>query len=165
MGTTKYLKHRKICLALAIASIIIFFLIFFPTGQPLGKYNSIPELDGKTISAIHLLPSEPDWKVNLVGKNFKIANKQQIDTITRLLRTTSLYTPSHPIRIWETKMKFITTSDDTFELTINKNNNDYNGTVIQTPFNNYRMDEIAGYLEKVTNYRQPVYGDSTKANP
>lgn len=62
------------------------------------------KLDVKIISEIHLQPSLPDWKVNLVGRDFVISSKPQIDAITQLLRNANVYFPNHPMRIWETKM-------------------------------------------------------------
>jgi hypothetical protein len=154
--------NKKVNWTLTALGIIIFFLLPFLPRQLFGRWNSISRLDGKVISEIHLLPSEPNWKVNLVGNVFILSDKKQIDTITQLLRKTTLYFPSHPIRIWETKMIFITASKDTFEIEINKTNNDYNGTVIQTQSNECRKDEIGSYLEKVTKYRQPVYSDTAR---
>jgi hypothetical protein len=101
----------------------------------------------------------PDWKVNLVGRDFIISTKPQIDTITQLLRKVNVYFPSHPMGIWQTKMILITTTRDTFEIEIEKTSN--NGTTLETPTNKWRKDELGSYLEQVTKYRQPMYSDTS----
>lgn len=141
---------------------MIFFLPIFLSRELFGRRNSIPELDGKVISEIHLQPSLPNWKVNLVSRDLVVSGKQQIDTITQLLRKTMSYTPNHPIRVWETNMLLITTANDTFKIKVRKTTNDYNGTYIETTTNQWRIDEIGDYLEKLTKYRQPVYSDTAK---
>jgi hypothetical protein len=149
-------------IALVVFAIMIFFLPIFLPRELFGRRNSIPELDGKVVSEIHLQPSLPNWKVNLVSRDFVISGKQQIDIITQLLRKTKSYTPSHPIRVWETNMLLLTTANDTFKINVIKTTNDYNGTYIQTTTNQWRIDEIGDYLEKLTKYRQPVYSDTAK---
>lgn len=157
--------NKKVKSGLKVLAISVFFLPNLLPRQFFGRWNSISNLNGKITSEIHLQPSLPNWKVNLVGKDFIISDKQQIDTITQLLRKTHIYIPVHPSRVWETKMIFITTTKDTFEIQINKTDNDYNGTYIETPTNEWRQDEIGRYLEKVTQYHQPVYGDTATPEP
>ena len=157
-------KNIKINLVFAALLVIIFSLCFMPR-QIFGRWNSISRLNGKVVAAIHLQPSLPDWKVNLTGRDFIISDRQQIDTIVELLRMAEVYSASHPIRVWETKMILITTSRDTLEIRVNKTNNEYNGTEFETPSGNWRKDEIGRYLERLTKYQQPAYSDtSTKRN-
>ncbi|THU40243.1 hypothetical protein FAM09_10265 [Niastella caeni] len=151
-------RNKKNSFTFVAFLIMVASLAFLPR-QIFGRWNSISELDGKVISEIRLQPSEPDWKVNLVGRDFIITDKKQIDTITQLLRKVEVYSPSHPPRIWETNMVFITTSKDTFKIEVFKSN-EYNGTVINA-LSRWRKDEIGSFLEKVTKYRQPVYSDTT----
>lgn len=143
-------------------AVIIFFLPFLPI-QFFGRWNSIAKLNGQVISSIQLQPSLPDYKANLTGKDFIILNKKQIDTIVQLLRKTNMYFPSHPMRVWETKMIITTATKDALELSIHQTTDD--GTVIYTPTNNWRQDDIGSYLEKLTKYSEPVYGDSAKPQP
>lgn len=157
--------NKKVRTGLIVLAIILFFVPVFLPRQLFGKWNSISALDGKVIAEIRLQPSLPNWKVNLVGRDFIITDKQQIDIITQLLRKTHIYTPSHPTRVWEANMIFITTASDTFTIQVNKTDNDYNGTYIKTPTNDWRIDELGDYLEKLTKYRQPVLSDTAKPAP
>lgn len=155
-------KKRNIKINLAfVALLVIIFSLSFTPRQIFGRWNSISRLNGKVISAIHLQPSLPDWKANLTGKDFIISDKQQIDTIVQLLRKAEVYSINHPTGVWETKMKLITTSGDTFEIQVNKSDNEYNGTYFETPSSRWRKDEMGGYLEKLTKYQQPVFSDTS----
>lgn len=155
--------NKKLNTGLVALAIIILFLPSFLPRQFFGRWNAISDLDGKVISEIRLQPSLPNWKVNLVGRDFIISDKQQIDTITQFLRKTHVFFPNHPSREWETKMIFKTTTNDRFEMQINKTDN--NGTYLETPTNEWRKDEIGSYLEKVTKYHQPVYSDTATPEP
>jgi hypothetical protein len=106
-----------------------------------------------------LRPSEPNWKVNFVGKDFFLFERKQIDTIVHLLQKVEIYSQSHPIRIWETKMIIYSSNQDSFEIEINQTEN--NGTVIYTPTNEWRKDEIGNYLKRLTYYKKPVYSDTS----
>ncbi len=151
--------NKKIKWRLTALAIFFLFLPQFLPRQFFGRWNSISKLDDKVISEIHLQPSLPDWKVNLVGRDFIISTKPQIDTITQLLRKVNVYSPTHPMRIWETKMILITTTRDTFEIEINKTSN--NGTTLETPTNEWRKDEVGSYLEQITKHRLPMYSDTS----
>lgn len=155
---------KKIKTVLVAIFIIIILLSLLPR-QWFGKWNSISTLNNKEVSEIHLLPSEPNWKVNLIGRDFIITNKKQIDSITQLLRKTEVRFTGHRYRDWETKMIFITTTKDTFEIKIVKEKYDNYSTLIYTPTNKWRRDEVGNYLEKLTNYHQPVYSDTAKPAP
>ncbi|OQP58138.1 hypothetical protein A3860_07370 [Niastella vici] len=154
--------NKKVKLALTVLAIFFLIIPFLPR-LFFGKWNAISLLNDKEISQIRLGPSLPNWKVNLVGSDLVISDKQQIDTITQLLRKVDVYFPSHPIRVWETKMFLITTTRDTVEMKINNTNN--NGTSIETPSNEWRLDTLGCYLEKLTKYQQPVYSDTVKPEP
>lgn len=139
--------------------VIIFLVPMILPRQIFGKWNSISKLTGKTIAKILLQPSDSKYDVNLVASDKIIYDKNQIDTLTHFLQNSEVYFPTHPSRIWETKMLFITTSNDTLEIEINKTSN--NGTVIYTASNDWRKDDIGNYLERITNYKKPVFGDTT----
>lgn len=151
--------NKKVERNILVMAILFLFLPIYLPRQIFGRWNSMSNLDDKVISEIHLQPSLPDWKVNLVGRDLIISSKPQIDTITRLLRNANVYFPSHPMRIWETKMILISTTRDTFEIEVHKTSND--GTTFETPTNRWRKDELAGYLEQITEHRQPVYSDTS----
>ena len=151
-------RKRKIRGAFLIAAPILFLGPWYVPRQLFGKWNSISVLNGKPIAEIQLTPSNPNWKVNLVGSAFVIRNKIQIDSISKLLMRSQVYFPNHPSTIWESKMKLITSTRDTLEIEINQTTN--NGSTIETPTNEWRNDDIGSYLEKITNYKLPVYSDT-----
>ena len=151
-------NNKKLNVTLGVLMVLIFIGQFLPR-QLWGKWNAISKLDAKNISKILLRPSEPDWKVNLTGKDFILSNQKQIDTIINLLQNVEVYFPGHPSRIWETKMIFVSLQKDTFEIKIHQTEN--NGTVIYTPSNEWRKDAIGPYLEKIISYRNPVYSDTS----
>ena len=152
-------RNKKLNTTLWILMIFIFVGQTFLPRQLFGNWNSISKLDGKKITEILLQPSEPNWEVNLVGKDFLIFNKKQIDTITGMLQKAEVYFPGHPSRIWETKMVVITSDEDSFKIEIHQTEN--NGTDIYAPTNEWRKDPIGNYLEKITSYRKPVYSDTS----
>jgi hypothetical protein len=155
-------KKRNKILNVTLWALMIFILFgqtFLPR-QLFGKWNSISKISNKNITEIHLKPSEPNWEVNLVGKDFIISNKKQIDTIINLLQNVEVYFPEHPSRIWETKMIFVSLQKDSFEIKIHQTEN--NGAVIYTPTNEWRKDAIGPYLEKIISYSKPVFSDSSK---
>lgn len=156
---------KKVKLALNVLAISFLIIPFLPR-QIFGKWNAISLLNNKEISQIRLQLTEPNWKANLVGHDLFILNKQQIDTITWLLRKVDIYSPSSRMtRVWGTKMILITTTRDTFEMQIHKTTDEYNGTYIETPSNEWRSDTLGNYLEKLTQYHQPVYSDTVKPEP
>ena len=111
-------------------------------------------LRGKEISKILLRPSEPGWEVNLTDSPVLINDSNKINKIMGYLRKTEAYFPSHPSRIWETKLIFITTGNDSISFQIEKTVN--NGTVIYSPDNQWRKGEIAEYLERIVNFSKPL---------
>lgn len=154
-------KKRNKRLNLILWALMLLILVgqtFLPR-QLFRKWNSISNLDDKSITEILLQPSEPNWEVNLAGKDLIISNKKQIDTIINLLQNAEVYSPGHPSRIWETKMIFISSQKDSFEIKIHQTEN--NGTVIYTPTNEWRKDAIGDYLAKLVSYRKPVYSDTS----
>jgi len=88
-------KKRNKKLNVTLFALMIFIMLgptFMPR-QLFGKWNSISKLEGKKITAILLQPSEPNWEVNLVGKDFLISNKKQIDAIAAMLQKAEVYFP------------------------------------------------------------------------
>ncbi len=59
-------------------------------------------------------------------------------------------------------MIIISADRDSFQIEIHKTEN--NGTDIYTLTNEWRKDPIGDYLEKITSFSNPVYGDTTKTN-
>jgi len=151
-------RSRKLNATLFALLIVISLGPIFLPRQLWGKWNSISNLDNKIITEIILRPSTPDWEVNLVDKDTSIHDNKQIDSLIYLLQNTEVYLPAHPARIWETKMIIISSAKDSLEVQINRTNN--NGTIVYTKTNGWRKDAIGSYLEKITNYRKPVYGDT-----
>lgn len=95
-----------------------------------------------------------DWEVNLTDSPELINDTNKINKIMGYLRKTEAYFPSHPRRIWETELIFITTGNDSISFNIQKTDN--NGTVIYSPDNEWRKDEIAEYLEGIVNFSKPL---------
>ena len=132
-------RNKKLNTTLWILMIFIFLGQTFLPRQLFGKWNSISKLDGKKITEILLQPSEPNWEVNLVGKDFLISNKKQIDTITAMLQKAEVYFPGHPSRIWETRIVFITSDKDGFKIEIHQKEN--NCKYIYQTTNELRSEE------------------------
>lgn len=151
-------RNKKLNISIIALLVLIFIGQFLPR-QLLGKWNAISNVEAKNITEIHLQPSEPNWQVNLTSKDFIISDKKQIETIINLLQSTEIYFPTHPSRIWETKMIFISAEKENFQIEINQTEN--NGTVIYTPTNKWRKDAIGDYLVKMVSYIKPVYSDTS----
>ncbi|HEY6901163.1 MAG TPA: hypothetical protein VI233_10990, partial [Puia sp.] len=141
---------------LFIGIVLILFVPLFLPRQVWGKWDSISMLNGKQISKVLLKPSEPGWDVNLTDSLEVIVDSNQINQLMGYLRKTELYFPNHPRRIWETKLIFVTKEKDSISFQIQKTEN--NGTVIYSPNNQWRKDEIAEYLERIVNFSRPVKG-------
>ena len=146
-------KARNKRILILAVGLLLFAPLFLPR-QLWGKWDSIKILKGKEISKILLLPSEPEWEVNLTDSIELITDSNKIKQIMDFLRKTEVYFPNHPRRIWETKLIFITTANDSIPFKIQ--NTDNNGTVIYSSDNQWRKDEIAKYLERLVNFRKPL---------
>ena len=103
-------------------------------------------------------PSQPEWQVNLLNPARIISDKNQVDSLIRLLKNTEIYFPAHPSRIWEAQMLIISTDNDTLKIEIDKTSN--NGTVIYTATNEWRKDYLGYYLEKIVDFKIPTYADT-----
>ncbi len=146
-------KARNKRILILAAGLILFAPLILPR-QLWGKWDSIKMLRGKEISKILLRPSEPDWEVNLTDSPVLINDSNKINKIIDYLRKTEVYFPNHPRRIWETELIFITTANDSISFNIQKTDN--NGTVIYSPDDQWRKDEIAEYLERIVNFSKPL---------
>ena len=149
---------NKMLRAIGLGSVIFFFIAHFIPRQIFGTWNSISGLNEKNITKIVLQPSEPNWDVNLVGSNFVIVNRKQIDTIMSMLQNVDVYFPTHPTRIWETKLIIVSAERDSLKIEINQTDN--NATVIYFPTNDWRKDPLGAFLERITSYNKPVYSDT-----
>jgi|GEM_PF-1169156 len=139
--------------------IVAFCSHFFVKGSIWGTWNAIEVLKDKEIIEIQLQPSAPNWKVNLVGRNIRLSDKKDKERITQLLQKVMTYSPSHPIRIWETKMTLITSTQDTLVMIVHQTVDD--GTVVYMPSAEWASEELGTYLEKITRYTSPVYSDTS----
>jgi hypothetical protein len=151
-----YLVSKKgtvLSKVLFVLAIFAFLGSFYLPGVIFGTWNSIKSLKGKEVHNIFLQPSIPDWPANLTDSLTVISDTSQIAYILDLLKKTEAYFPNHPIPIWETNMILITKENDSLSLRISKTEN--NGTVIYSPDNELRKDELGSYLEKVTNFSKP----------
>lgn len=146
-------KARNARILFLATGLLLFAPLFLPR-QLWGKWDSIKMLRGKQISKILLRPSEPDWEVNLTDTLKAINDSNKINQLMDYLRKTDAYFPNHPRRIWETELIFITTGNDSISFNIEKTDN--NGTVIYSPDNQWRNDEIAEYLERIANFSKPL---------
>src|ERR1700757_39652 len=98
-------KARNMRVLILATGLLLFAPLFLPR-QLWGKWDSIKMLRGKEISKILLLPSAPDWEVNLTDSPVLINDSSKINKIMDYLRKTDVYFPNHPRRIWETKLIF-----------------------------------------------------------
>jgi hypothetical protein len=154
LSPKKWINLKK---AIIIIMLVAFLAPIILPRQVFGKWNSISKLKGKSVAKILLEPSAPNWQVNLIGTVKTISNKEEIDSLINWLQNTDVYFPSHPSRIWETKMLIISSDQDTVEIKIEETEN--NGTDIYTSTNEWRKDQIGRYLQKITSYKLPVYSD------
>jgi|SRR5579859_3047050 len=144
-------RHKRVLLLL---SSWLLFVPFFLPRQWWGQQDAIQLLKGKKISKICLLPSTPDWEVNLTDSPTIINDTNTINQLLDYLRKTEVYFPGHPMRIWETKLIFVTTGNDSISCKIQRTTN--NGTDIYAPNDQWRKDEIGPYLERIVNYHHPL---------
>jgi len=147
---------RRYKRVLFIGIVLILFGPLFLPRQIWGKWDSISMLKGKLISKVLLKPSDSNWDVNLTDSIEVIVDSSKINQLMAYLRKTELYFPSHPMRIWETQLIFVTNENDSIPFQIQKTEN--NGTVISSPNNQWRKDEIAEYLEQIVNFSRPLKG-------
>lgn len=152
-------KNRRLNIILVTLMLLIFIGQIFLSRQLFGKWNAISKIENKDITQILIQPSEPNWQINLTGNDFIISNKKQIDTIIDLLQNAEVYFPRHPNRIWETNLIFISSEKDSFQVNVRQTEN--NGTIIQTPTNEWRKDKIGDYLVKLVSFNKPFYGDTS----
>jgi hypothetical protein len=131
---------------------VLFIPLFLPR-QWWGPQDATQMLKGKKISKIYLLPSTPDWEVNLTDSPVVISDTSIINQLLEYFRKTEVYFPGHPMRIWETKLIFITNGNDSISFDIQRTKN--NGTDIYATNDEWRKDEIGPYLEKIVNYHHP----------
>jgi hypothetical protein len=143
-------KNRTLNVVLFFLLIGILLTEMVLPGRIWGKWNAISSLGNKEVREIVLRPSAPGWKVNLVGKNYIITDKKQIDSLLHLFKKVEVYFPNHPTRIWETQLVFKTAAGDSLKIEVK--NTDNNGTVIYTPTNKWRIDDAGPYLERITQY-------------
>lgn len=148
-------KYKKTSIILRGVAILLIIVPLVLPKQFFGKWDAIKKLKNKDVISIILQPSQPEWDVNLSDSIINISDKGQIDYIISLLKKTDIYIPNHPDRIWETKITLVTEGKDSLALRIDKTQN--NGTVIYEAENRFRKDELAEYLEKITNYTVPKF--------
>ena len=146
-------KNTVYSKVLFVLTILTFIVPFYLPRQFFGKWNSIKALKGKEVLNILLQPAQPDWPINLTDSLITISDKSKIADISNLLINTQAYFPNHPETIWETKMILITKDHDSLLLRISRTEN--NGTVIYSPDNRLRKDELGSYLEKIINFKKP----------
>jgi len=145
--------YRKVFMILAVLAFLGPSLL---PRQLFGRWNLIKTFKEKEVRSILLRPSLPDWQVNLTDSLVVISDKRQIADITNLLKKVNAYFPNHPIRIWESDLILISKDNDSVWLHIDKTEN--NGTIITSSSNSYyRKDELADYLEKVTDFKKPSF--------
>lgn len=146
-------NYKRRLFLMGICAWVICIPLFFPR-KWWGVWDATKDLKGKPISRILLLPSTPDWDVNLTDTVTLISDTGEIHEILGLLRKTDVYIPGHPLRIWETKLIFVTSGNDSIPFKIQRTEN--NGTDIYAPNDEWRKDELGPYLEKIVKYRGPV---------
>ena len=142
---------------LAICILLLLIPVLLPR-KMFGSWNSISSLNEKNISKIILVPSAPNSKINLVSSMQIINNKKEIDSILALLRTTEIYFHNRRFSVWQTKLIFVMANNDSLGLEIHKK--DDNETVVYTENDEWRKDEVGVYLETITKFRKPFYGDT-----
>lgn len=125
-------------------------------GSVFGNWNVISGLEGDRILEIRLIPSEPEWQVNLSAEPVIIDDQQVIDSLCDMLRHCSAYFPDRDDRIWEAGM-VLRTDRDTLHLQIHQTADA--GTVIFKGNNNWRHAELGKFLEVHTGFTSPAYGN------
>lgn len=145
-------KHGYIWVVLSL--IFVGVPTFLPR-QIFGSWNAIKFLKGKQVVSILFEPSQPDYDVNLSDSLVNISDTIQIKHILNLLTDTQIGYPSKPFTVWETRMIFVTKDNDSLAIKIKKTEDD--GTIITSPpRKEFRKDELAEYLEKITHFTKPV---------
>jgi hypothetical protein len=147
-------RNIKISRAFSILAIFLFLGPNFLPGKMFGKWNAARGLKAKDVTNIILRPSQPGFEVNLIDSTTSVSNKDQIINIVNLLSNTEMFSPSHPMRKWETEMILVTKDSDSLKLEIDRTEN--NGTIIYATNNTYKKDEIGTYLERIVNFKRPV---------
>ncbi len=153
-----FIRNKKNKLKLILPVLGILFLIV-PSFLPyifLGNWDSINELENKEIKNIILEPSQPKWEVNLVDSTVKIDDRNRIGHLLNLLHNTEVYSPSHPKRIWEVKLIFVTVDNDSIPIKIEKV--DKKGAVVYSKRGYFKKEGLAEYLEEAVNFYKPVKG-------
>jgi hypothetical protein len=148
-------KGSKVSKFLIAGAILMIFSPLYLPKQIFGRWDSIKELKNKKVKKVIIEPSKPEWEVNLTDSILPISNIFQIDSIVGLLKNANIYTPGHSGTIWETKMILIDERNDSVFLRLIKT--EKQGTAIYTSDNNFRKDEIAVYLERITNFTTPKF--------
>ena len=156
-------KNRRISSFFFILFFVLIIFRFLP-GIFNIHYNAISKFKYKKIKCIKLIPSEPNWKVNLTDSPVIVMEQNNIDTIANLLRNVSSYYPSHPTRIWETQMILFWDSSDSIITLINQTDDE--GTSININGSVYENSKLGAFLEVLTNYKTPNYSkNATIKNP
>jgi hypothetical protein len=119
-----------------------------------NKWNSITSIESEQIGLITISPSQPEWEVNLVDTSIIITNDIATKDILSFLQNSNLYSPSHPIRKWETNIILFTTSNDSVSVRIVRLQD--GETIIYSNKGIFRNDELAPYLEKLFQFSKPV---------
>jgi energy-coupling factor transporter transmembrane protein EcfT len=149
-------KKSRLNLILPVLGILFLFAPLFLPSSFFGKWDLIKELKNKEIRSLILQPSQPAWEVNLVDSVVKIENKKDIEYLLSLLHKTEIYSPNHPIRIWEVKLIFVTGDNDSIPLKIEKV--EKSETVIYSKQGSFKKKGLAEYLETIVHFYKPVKG-------
>lgn len=144
----KATRTSYLLLGIAVSLIVIGY--FLPK-EIFGKWNAIKKLNNRNVDNIVLRPSQPAWDVNLINYPLTISKKETIDSLLKLLKNSSAFIPSHPIRIWEINMILNVEHGDSLILKIEKTQN--NGAAVFSFNDKFRNDELASYLEKIVDYK------------
>lgn len=147
-------RKNKFYLILPLLAIVFLFGSYFLPISFLGKWNAIKELNNKEIKFLILQPSQPHWEVNLVDSEVTVINKSQIEYLSKLLQNVEVYFPNHPVRIWETRLIFVTADNDSLPLKIEKI--EKNEAVIYTQHGKFKRNDLAEFLEEVVKFNKPA---------
>ncbi|MEO6831911.1 MAG: hypothetical protein ABI378_06215 [Chitinophagaceae bacterium] len=138
-------------------SSIILLIMFtvFPL-QMFGRWRAIKFAKNSPPIGIILIPSLPNYDVNLVDSIRVINNTNQVDSIRNYLYDCELAILSHPERIWKVKMLLVHKNIDTIKIEVHRTEN--NGVIIYSQRGQFRNDDLGIYLEKITKYSKAVFG-------
>jgi hypothetical protein len=151
--------------------IIIFFsysqyhkIVCDPLEKKIEQQLEFIRKNEDSIIKIILKKSAPDWKVNLIDKEFIIEDPATLQEIRNMINTKQLGQWNRPTRKWEVLMILELSNNEKLTIEVNKIENDQKGMTHLYFFVNKCHDDLPNYslelgelLEWLTNYNDIPY--------